>query len=550
MNSLVDPLGFDSSTQTMVTLLVTSALDGNAMETAERLRKTNLDVGWAVWPYFLVFLLVITCCLTHIFAAMITSVFREVSQAGQATLESERKLKIIKAGVAKGLGSILETAEKATTISRKNTDPPWRLKAKAIVSSSLFQNFIMSVILFNVVVMILEYDTMTDTWARNLYHLNNLCTVIFTIELILKNASFGFFGYISNPINVFDGSIVMGSLIGWLYAEASGAQVGRLVRTFRLFRVGRIARIMIRTETVRALMAAVLSSTAPLFNLFFLTIFAVVLFSIFGMHFFHSPDDDMSTLPVRNYATFAEALLSVFHNVMQADWSVIMFGYVELQGWGATPFFLFVFVFCKYILLSLYMACLMNNYAMSWDEKLRHQKAHLSEEAQILFDDFGMGKSLRGSVSSGDDASNEEDEDYEEFRQAAGISGELLVETTRKQWAPRWFEVSGNHLIMFEHRRGARISNVPLSHICVRKYPKGGRSDAPHAFHLDVTVRNGTVGDTFSAFCLDPGSEERKTAWTEAIVANRTEGAEMHRYVSRLQQDLCYIATLTASLAN
>jgi hypothetical protein len=529
VNSLVDPLGFDSSAQTMVTLLITSALDGNAMETPERLRGTNSDVGWAVWPYFLVFLLMITCCLAHIFSAMIASVFREVAQAGQATLESERKLKIIKAGVAKGLGTILETAEKATTISKKNTDPPWKVKAKAIVASALFQNFIMGTILFNVVVMTLEYDGMSDTWNRNLYHLNNLCTIIFTIELLLKNATFGFFGYISNPINIFDGSIVMGSLIGWLYAEASGAQVGRLVRTFRLFRVGRIARVMIRTETVRALMAAVLKSTAPLFNLFFLTIFAMVLFSIFGMHFFHTPDDDMSTLPVRNYATFSEALLSVFHNIMQADWSIIMFGYIKLQGWSVTPFFLFVFVFCKYILMSLYMACLMNNYAMPPDEKLHRQKAHLSEQAQVLFDDFGMGKSLRGSMSSGEDGSDDHDDDYEEFRQAAGISGELLVETTRKQWAPRWFQVSGNHLIMFEHQHGARITNVPLSHICVRKQPKGLRKEAPHAFRLDVTVTSGTVGQHFSKFCLDPGTAERKAAWTEAIAANRTEGAEMHR---------------------
>ena len=36
--------------------------------------------------------------------------------------------------------------------------------------------------------------------------------------------------------------------------------------------------------------------------------------------FLHSPEDDWNQLPVRNFSTFTDAFVSVFHLIMQSDW--------------------------------------------------------------------------------------------------------------------------------------------------------------------------------------------------------------------------------------
>ena len=134
----------------------------------------------------MVLIILICCWVVHLFAAVITSVFREVSKRPQDDAKAASMAKVVQAGVGKGLLTVIKTAEKtamaATGVVRTEGDgereravtnihclsllfhclsvpkPPMpmpfrtgvveraRTFWKKIISTALFQNTIMSVI--------------------------------------------------------------------------------------------------------------------------------------------------------------------------------------------------------------------------------------------------------------------------------------------------------------------------------------------------------------------------------------------------------------------
>lgn len=174
------------------------------------------------------------------------------------------------------------------------------------------------------------------------------------------------------------------------------AKPARLLRAFRLFRVGRIARVLAKYKVVRSLLSAVMASYTSVFNLFFLTVFALILFAIVGMHIMHDPSDDWSKLPARNFSTFPDSILAVFQHIMLADWTLLWNYYHSHRGWGVFVYFLIVYGFCKYILGNLFMSCLIENYNASQEEKLRRQRGQLTTNvAELLRRYQGMDPALR-----------------------------------------------------------------------------------------------------------------------------------------------------------
>lgn len=114
----------------------------------------------------------------------------------------------------------------------------FRNRVGAFIDTSLFQNTILGVILFNAVILGLE--TVDPVMARAdalITGLDKLCLSIFVVEILAKLYARGILGFFRRGWNIFDFVIVGISLV----PTAQGLAVLRALRILRLLRVVSVA---------------------------------------------------------------------------------------------------------------------------------------------------------------------------------------------------------------------------------------------------------------------------------------------------------------------
>lgn len=77
------------------------------------------------------------------------------------------------------------------------------------VDHNWFQRFILFCILTNTFSMGIEFHSQPEMLTKTVEISNLIFSIIFAIEMILKLLAYGFFRYISDGFNVFDGLIVI-----------------------------------------------------------------------------------------------------------------------------------------------------------------------------------------------------------------------------------------------------------------------------------------------------------------------------------------------------
>ena len=135
-----------------------------------------------------------------------------------------------------------------------------------IVESEIMNRIIIGFIIINMLFLASEHYDQSEQ-LNNIGEIANLFfTVIFTGEMVLKLFGLGIKKYVSDGFNVFDGVIVIVSLIElFSQAESSGLSV---LRAFRLMRVFKIIKSWV---SLRKLLATVLESLGAITNLGVLT---------------------------------------------------------------------------------------------------------------------------------------------------------------------------------------------------------------------------------------------------------------------------------------
>jgi hypothetical protein len=118
------------------------------------------------------------------------------------------------------------------------------------VGSKYFRRIVLSAIVINTLSMGIEYHGQPPSLTNALEYSNLVFTSLFAIEMILKIIADGCLKYIKNAYNLFDGAIVLMSVIELQGNQNSGLSV---LRTFRLLRVLKLVRFMptLRRQLVR-----------------------------------------------------------------------------------------------------------------------------------------------------------------------------------------------------------------------------------------------------------------------------------------------------------
>ncbi len=195
-------------------------------------------------------------------------------------------------------------------------------RLQSIVSSHLFQGFVVLVILAAAVVVGAEtYPSVVQRHERLLQALNAAIKWIFAAEAVMKMAQHGrrFYRYFKDPWNVFDFTIVA---VCFLPVNASYAAVLRLARIMRALR------LMTALPQLQLIVGALIKSIPSMAYVGILLFLNFYVYAVMGVFLFGQND------PV-HFNDLQTSMLSLFRVVTLEDWTDIM--YINMHGVDVYP---------------------------------------------------------------------------------------------------------------------------------------------------------------------------------------------------------------------
>ena len=258
---------------------------------------------------------------------------------------------------------------------------------RAIVEKSEFEAFILVIVVLNTCALAAEhYDPqyhdnggMSPDFRDNLHIVEILFTVIYIVELVMKQAGLGPREYFSSGFNCLDFTLVGTTVLSWQMEDLKGFGAGRILR---LFRAARLIRLLKKFTAVRKLLRTVTKSWSSLLNVaFFITVWLVI-FAVMGIHLYGFDTDtfEVDGLPRTNFHSFGTAFLTCYILLTGEDWSPLMLKYVKAYDWGAATFFVAVIIMTKFVLINMFVAVILENFTTPDDEKVAIQKRKYEED--------------------------------------------------------------------------------------------------------------------------------------------------------------------------
>ncbi|XP_052454961.1 voltage-dependent T-type calcium channel subunit alpha-1I-like [Carassius gibelio] len=262
-----------------------------------------------------------------------------------------------------------ERCKREEGASRGRSQELWmemRVKLLSIVESKYFNRGIMVAILINTISMGIEHHEQPEELTNVLEICNIVFTSMFALEMILKLTALGFFSYLRNPYNIFDGIIVIISVCEIVGQSDGGLSV---LRTFRLLRVLKLVRFMPALRRQLVVLMKTMDNVATFCMLLMLFIF---IFSILGMHIFGCKfslkTDTGDTVPDRkNFDSLLWAIVTVFQILTQEDWNVVLYNGMASTSPLVALYFVALMTFGNYVLFNLLVAILVEGFQAEGD---------------------------------------------------------------------------------------------------------------------------------------------------------------------------------------
>ncbi|XP_069691068.1 voltage-dependent T-type calcium channel subunit alpha-1G isoform X2 [Periplaneta americana] len=272
---------------------------------------------------------------------------------------------------------------------------------KALVEHKYFQQGILLAILINTLSMGIEYHNQPEVLTVVVEISNIVFSAIFAVEMVLKIIAEGPFSYISNGFNVFDGVIVVLSVIEMCQTylgDGEGSSGLSVLRTFRLLRILKLVRFMPNLRRQLFVMLRTMDNVAVFFSLLILFIF---IFSILGMYLFGGKfcmlsdgsrecncDEIVNRHPQcvcdrKHFNNILWATVTVFQILTQEDWNVVLFNGMEKTSHWAALYFVALMTFGNYVLFNLLVAILVEGFSAERNERREREQRELAKQAQL-----------------------------------------------------------------------------------------------------------------------------------------------------------------------
>ena len=204
-----------------------------------------------------------------------------------------------------------------------------------VANSKFLDNFIMIIIVLNMIVMAINYDGTPSGYQSMLDTLNLIFTSIFIAEAVLKIAALGVFGYFYYGWNRFDFFVVIASIADLVIARIDGIDASflksfQIIRVLRVLRVTRVLRLVKSLKSLEKLLQTLRWSLNALANVFILMFLIFCIFAILGCYLYDQitydkyKDDFVYMNNFYNFDNFYQAFLLCFRCATGEDWPSVM----------------------------------------------------------------------------------------------------------------------------------------------------------------------------------------------------------------------------------
>jgi len=249
---------------------------------------------------------------------------------------------------------------------------------RMIAQNARFNEFVLFVIMLNTITLAIYWPTITSETENVLEILNYLFTLFFTIEMIIKLIGLGFNGYVADNWNVFDGLIVVVSVIETISSLATpSAEGGGAISALRAFRLLRVLRLLGQFESLRIILGTVITSLGDVSYLVLILLLFIFMFSTLGISLFskpfndyvvNNPDEDFPQGRWR-FDDIYWTMITVFQVITADAWNQVMFDAKVATGWMSVLYFLAVVIFGGFIVLNLFVAILLSRMGSEDEQK-------------------------------------------------------------------------------------------------------------------------------------------------------------------------------------
>jgi hypothetical protein len=282
-----------------------------------------------------------------------------------------------------------------------------------LVRSSWFNGIIVLAILINTILLAMDYDGIPADVNSNLETANVVLTVVFTAEMVLKASGLGPRVYLSDAFNLFDAIIVITSLVELIVAASSaGGDAGSIVGIFRTFRLLRVLKLAKSIKSLRILLVTTINSLPDIGWMSLLLVLFLFIFAVLGVQLFAGALTSGSDPPPYNFDNLFNSVFAVLMVLTGDDWTSIMADTANASGGAAILYFVLLHAFGSYIVLSLFVAILLQRFSdqndAAFDEEDYTELATQSLEAKLLTRDprgsMGATVEAAGRMDSAKDA--------------------------------------------------------------------------------------------------------------------------------------------------
>ncbi|GLE00148.1 hypothetical protein PINS_up008875 [Pythium insidiosum] len=221
-----------------------------------------------------------------------------------------------------------------------------RSHCRDLVQNNFFSSFIVFCILLNTVSLAMDEYPPDRTRQQISETANTVLTIVFSLEMFLKLLGLGWRGYIQDRFNLFDGVVVIVSLIELLLDDFSARNSPNTglsaLRSFRLFRIMKLARSW---KSLRELLETIANSIADVANFGLLLLLLILQLSL------DNPLDDPDSTLSKILENFDDVFTGVFYVEMVlkvVDQGFLLNGKTSYlrDGWNIVDF---VIIICSSI---------------------------------------------------------------------------------------------------------------------------------------------------------------------------------------------------------
>ncbi|XP_045927643.1 voltage-dependent L-type calcium channel subunit alpha-1C isoform X5 [Micropterus dolomieu] len=370
---------FDDVLQGMMALFAVSTFEGWPGLLYRAIDSHTEDVGpiynyrVVISIFFIIYIIIIAFFMMNIFVGFVIVTFQEQGEQEYKNCELDKNQR-----------QCVEYALKARPLRRYIPKNPYQYKVWYVVNSTYFEYLMFTLILLNTICLAMQHHGQTKNFNDAMNILNMLFTGLFTVEMILKLIAFKPRGYFSDPWNVFDFLIVIGSIIDVILSEINNSEENARISItfFRLFRVMRLVKLLSRGEGIRTLLWTFIKSFQALPYVALLIVMLFFIYAVIGMQMFGkiALQDNTQINRNNNFQTFPQAVLLLFRCATGEAWQEIMLACspkrpcekgstnennTSSEDCGsqfAIIYFVSFYMLCAFLIINLFVAVIMDNF--------------------------------------------------------------------------------------------------------------------------------------------------------------------------------------------